>query len=90
MSRKQVPWAGWSKEAPTLHERTNMLKKCGRKCFLGNKTHFPICKKNTCKISRKGVYAAYVRAREYSSRGKKYTKIAERAKRILTRKKILR
>ena len=90
MSRKQVPWAGWKNEEPSTHQRTLMLKNCGNKCFLGSNKTFPICKKNTCKISNKGVYAAYVRAREYKSRGKKYTKIAERAKRILTRKKLFR
>ena len=63
-TRKRVPWAGWSKEAPNAKEKTNMFYKCGQKCFLGkitnNKKHpnFPICKKNTCKISKKGLYAA--------------------------------
>ena len=90
MTRKQVPWIGWSKEKPTEHERTIMFQNCGKKCFLGSKKSFPICKKNTCKISNKGVYAAYVRAKEYSSREKKYQTIAKKAKRILTRKKILR
>jgi hypothetical protein len=42
-----------------------MLKKCGKKCFLGTKKSFPICSKNTCKINKKGIHAAYVRAREY-------------------------
>jgi hypothetical protein len=55
-----------------------MLKKCGKKCFLGTKKSFPICKKNTCKVSRKGVYAAYVRARQT-----KRNRIAKKAKRIL-------
>ena len=76
-----IPWAGWKKEEPGSHEKTIMLKKCGKKCFLGTKKSFPICKKNTCKISRKGVYAAYVRARQY----KKKT-IALRAKKMLSLK----
>ena len=79
--RKNVPWRGWSKEKPSTHQRTVMFNKCGNKCFLGPNKSFPICKKNTCKVSRKGVYAAYVRAREYSSiKGTpKYTKIAKNA-----------
>jgi hypothetical protein len=84
-TRKNVPWKGWSKEQPSVHQRTVMLKKCGKKCFLGTRKSFPICKKNTCTVSKKGVYAAYVRAREYSSKtGKrKYKNVATRAKRIL-------
>lgn len=86
MSGKEVPWDGWKKQKPSTHQRTLMLNKCGKKCFLGKNKSFPICKKNTCKISKKGLYAAYVRAREYSSRGKKYSRIAKKAKKMLTRK----
>jgi hypothetical protein len=84
-TRKNVPWKGWSQEKPGYHQKTMMLKKCGKKCFLGSKKSFPICKKNTCTVSKKGVYAAYVRAREYQSktRNRKYTKVATRAKRML-------
>ena len=61
-SRKHnTPWEGWSKLAPNTRERRKILKKCGRKCFLGpisQPLSFPICAKNTCKINRKGVYAA--------------------------------
>lgn len=60
-----VATRGWKKEAPNTHQRTVMLKRCGKKCFLGPDKKFPICKKNTCKISSKGVYAAYIRARQY-------------------------
>jgi len=77
-TRKNTPWAGWKKIRPGAHQRTVMFKKCGKKCFLGPNKSFPICKKNTCKRSRKGIYAAYVRAREY-----KHTKIASRAKKML-------
>jgi hypothetical protein len=66
-TRKNLPWRGWSKEKPSRHQRTVMMRKCGNKCFLGPNKSFPICKKNTCKISQKGVYAAYVRAREWGS-----------------------
>ncbi len=76
---------GWSKIAPNARQRTVMLHKCGKDCFLGPNKTFPICSKNTCKINKKGVYAAYIRAREYSSiKGtQKYRRIASRAKRML-------
>ena len=77
-TRKNVPWKGWKKQKPSAHQRTVMLKKCGKKCFLGPNKSFPICIKNTCKRSKKGMYAAYIRAREW-----KYNKIASRAKRLL-------
>ena len=84
-TRKNVPWRGWSKEKPTTYQRTKMMKRCGKKCFLGPNKSFPICKKNTCKISKKGVYAAYVRAREYTSikGSKKYKNISKKAYRML-------
>jgi hypothetical protein len=77
-TRRRVPWKGWKSEKPGAHQRTVMLIKCGKKCFLGRKKSFPICKKNTCKISKKGVYAAYVRARQYHKRS-----ISKKAKRML-------
>jgi len=68
--RRKLSSAGWAKESPGTHERTVMKKKCGSKCFLGpiNESCFPICVKGTCKINTKGIYAAYVRAREYGSK----------------------
>jgi hypothetical protein len=77
------PWSGWRKEAPTRKQQTIMYNKCGKRCFLGSKKSFPICSKNTCKINKKGVYAAYVRARGYRKRGSKYYSISNRAKKIL-------
>lgn len=74
---------GWKNEQPSYHQRSVMLKKCGRKCFLGTKKSFPICKKNTCKVSTKGVYSAYIRARQYSSKGQKYRTVSKKANRIL-------
>ena len=82
---KNVPWRGWKNEKPGRHQKTVMLNKCGRKCFLGENISFPICKKNTCKISSKGVYAAYVRAREYSSKNKTRKNIARKAERLLSK-----
>jgi len=80
------PKYGWSKEKPSTHQKTVMLMRCGKKCFLGPNKSFPICKKNTCRISKKGVYAAYVRASEYQSihnRTKKYKTIRSKARRLL-------
>jgi len=79
-TRKNVPWRGWKRENPNQHQRTVMLKKCGKKCFLGTRKSFPICKKNTCTVSKKGVYAAYVRARQT-----KRNRIASKARRMLKR-----
>ena len=76
------PSKGWKKEAPGRHERTFMLARCGRKCFLGPGTSFPVCKRGTCSISQKGIHAAYSRARQW-----KHTKLASRAKRYLNSKK---
>jgi hypothetical protein len=71
-SRKSVPWAGWGKVAPQGHARTVMLRDCGSKCFLGPKKSFPICSKGTCKINRKGVWAAYIRSRQWGGKKSKY------------------
>ena len=64
---KKLSSKGWAKQAPGTHERKLMRKKCGSKCFLGPEISFPICPKGTCKINSKGIYAAYVRARQYGS-----------------------
>lgn len=71
---------GWSKQQPSRKERTNMLKQCGRRCFLGPKKSFPICTRNTCKINRKGLYAAYVRAKQY-----KHRSISAKARKLIKR-----
>lgn len=79
-TRKNQPWRGWKNERPNVHQRTMMQKRCGSKCFLGpiSKKSFPICKKNTCKISRKGIYAAYIRASQT-----KRNRVVKRAKKML-------
>jgi len=74
---------GWKNEQPGLYQRSIMLKRCGKKCFLGHNKSFPICKKNTCKISSKGVYSAYIRARQYRTRGQKYRNISKKANKML-------
>ena len=99
-TRKQVPWAGWGKEEPKGHERTVMYRKCGRKCFLGPRKYphpsFPICTKGTCRVNPKGLWAAYIRAKQWGKspssykgmsrptmRRRVYTGIAGKAKRML-------
>jgi hypothetical protein len=84
---------GWSTQQPGARQRTIMKHKCGKKCFLGPNKSFPICTKNTCKINRKGVYAAYIRAREHNTisnknkniKTRKYSRIASKAKRLLNK-----
>ena len=101
--RKAVPWAGWGKIAPQGHARTVMLRNCGRKCFLGPKKSFPVCAKGTCRVNKKGLYAAYVRARQWGKprhtyrgkarprhRRKTYQRVARRARRMLKRRGALR
>lgn len=69
---------GWSKEKPSRQERVIMLQNCGHKCFLGPGTSFPICKRNTCKISQRGIHSAYNRARQW-----KYDKVASKASSLM-------
>jgi hypothetical protein len=49
-----------------------MLRQCGQKCFLGPNKSFPVCRKNTCKVSSKGMWAAYVRAKEWGKKSSSY------------------
>ena len=96
----------WSRVAPrTVGERSAVLSKCGRKCFLGSGKTFPICARlgsgsgsgsGSCKIDRRGVAAAYSRAREWAAitarkkrtasgarAYRRYTAVARRARSIL-------
>ena len=77
-----APWKGWKNEKPGYHQRTMMLKRCGKKCFLGKEKSFPICKKNTCKVSKKGIYAAYIRSRQYR-KSKKNRNVTKKARKLL-------
>lgn len=70
-SRRRQPTKGWSLKNPSTRQRKVMLKKCGNKCFLGPNKSFPICNKGTCRINPRGVYAAYVRAKQWGNA--KYT-----------------
>ena len=69
---------GWGKQQPGTHQRTVMMKKCGKKCFLGPNKTFPICTKNTCKINKKGVYSAFIRSRQFHRKN-----ISNKANKIL-------
>lgn len=93
---KNVPWRGWKDVKPTYHGRTVMEEKCGKKCFLGPYKSFPICDMNTCKVDKRGIWAAYIRAKEWATRSKTlkkknanyhvrhaYTKISRKAKQML-------
>ena len=103
---KSVPWAGWHNKAPFGAERTRMYRRCGSKCFLGKKTpgdrqhpDFPICNKGTCNVSSKGLWAAYIRAKQWGNKKntykgktkprlsrKSYKRVANKARRMLTRR----
>lgn len=88
------------------------MNKCGRRCFLGPGKSFPICARlgsaaaaaaggGDCKIDRRGVQAAYSRARQWAAitaRKKRssvkaarahrtYTIVARKAKSILSKMK---
>ena len=89
-TKKNVPWKGWSTIEPKGKQRTTMYKKCGKKCFLGTiKKHgrssdrqhpdFPICAKGTCKVSSKGLWAAYIRAKQW---GKPYSSYKSKGKMV--------
>lgn len=69
---------GWKNQKPGYHQRTVMLKRCGRKCFLGQEKKYPICTKNTCKVNPKGVYSAYIRSRQFHHKS-----ISNKAKKLL-------
>ena len=98
VSKKGGPAKGWAKKAPHGKARTMMKKKCGKKCFLGPGKSFPICNKGTCKVNSKGIYAAYMRAREWGNKKstyktskprhsrKTYKKIANKAKKMLRKR----
>ena len=88
---------GWANLSPNTHERTIMLNKCGNGCFLGPNKSFPICAKGTCKVNPKGLYSAYIRAKQWGKSRKlyktskpthtrkTYKNIADKSKRILSR-----
>jgi len=98
-TRKAVPWKGWGKIAPQGHQRTVMKRICGKKCFLGPGKSFPVCAKGTCKVNKKGLYAAYIRARQWggprshykgkshpSHKRRVYKNVARKSRKMLRRR----
>ena len=98
--KERNPWFGWKSLKPSSKkEKITMKRNCGKKCFLGSsvagsQTSFPICSKGTCTINKKGLWAAYIRAREFGSPKKKsnkkhnksyYKKIAKKSQKMLKR-----
>ena len=77
---KTTHWKGWKNEQPRGLQRTVMRRNCGSRCFLGKGKAFPICTKGTCKVNKKGVYAAYIRSRQYR---KKHRRVSEKAAKML-------
>ena len=69
----------WRKSAPhSINPRRSLRARCGSRCFLmPSQLKFPICDSN-CKIDRRGVIAAEVRASQYGYRG-----VRAKARRIL-------
>lgn len=107
-SRSSRSSRGWSRVAPkTVGERSALSAKCGhRRCFLGPGKTFPVCARlgavagsRDCKVDRRGVAAAYSRAREWASitarkkrssskaasAHRRYTAVARRARAILSK-----
>jgi hypothetical protein len=100
--KKNFPWKGWSNLKPSTHQRSVMLKDCGHyPCFLGKDKSFPVCIKNTCNISKKGLWAAYIRAKQWgkpksiykgktkpSMKRNEYLKISKKAKSMLENREV--
>jgi hypothetical protein len=61
---------GWRDISPARgKERTEMLKRCGAKCFLSPKIKgYPICAVNTCKPDCRGIIAAKVRSAQFKEK----------------------
>ena len=98
IKKKHKRSVSWRALSPNKKERTTMKKKCGKKCFIGRGMSFPVCAKKTCKINKKGMWAAFIKAtrlntkkKSYkikgSTRRQKYSTIISKAKRGLSRKK---
>jgi hypothetical protein len=65
--------------------RKQMLEKCGDKAFLlPDKLKFPVMiPGGNCKVNKKLLHAAYVRARQFQSRKPGYREVALKAKSML-------
>jgi len=62
-----------------------MYAKCGKKCFLGENLKFPVCTINTCNIDKRGLWAAFIRARQWENKFPKYKKVSRKAKKLLNK-----
>lgn len=82
--KKTSPFKRWSGRSPKKgSQREEMMKKCGKKCFLSpSDKAFPICpyeKNPICKVDKAGVLSAFVRARQW-----KHEDVAKKAKKMLS------
>lgn len=82
-------WKNWSQLAPNKSQRKLMNKKCGKKCFLGPNLTFPICRKYTCKLDKRGVLAAFIRTKYWNKtkKNKIYKNVINKAKLLLKKSK---
>jgi hypothetical protein len=85
--RSQHPAKGWAKLSPKKGtQRHEMMKKCGKKCFLDPQNEgYPICAytdEPVCKIDYTGVLSAYVRSRQW-----KHAHVETLAKKLLDSQK---
>lgn len=63
--RTPLFWKGWRQDKPGYKEKRRMFVVCGKKCFLNPPYGYPICASKTCKVDKRGVMSAYIRARQY-------------------------
>ena len=100
-TRKKPWWSGWRGKSPNKKQRRATRKRCGKKCFLGPNLSFPVCAKGTCRINKRGVMSAYIRAKQWGKprsfyknhwgkprmKRKVYTRVAKKARKLMGRKK---
>jgi hypothetical protein len=99
--KKKPWWAGWRGKSPNKTQRRKMMKRCGKKCFLGPNLSFPICAKGTCRKNKRGIMSAYIRAKQWGKhksfyknywgkprmKRKVYTRAAKKARKLMGWKK---
>jgi len=99
--KKKPWWAGWRGKSPNKTQRRKMMKRCGKKCFLGPNLSFPICAKGTCRRNKRGIMSAYIRAKQWGKhksfyknywgkprmKRKVYTRAAKKARKLMGWKK---
>lgn len=84
--KSNSPMKGWNDEKPhKSSDRIKSYKQCGRKCFLEpNKLKFPVCAKDSCELSCKGLLAAKIRGSQWKN---KYPTVFKRAHNLALKKK---